>query len=163
MRPRSTSAVVDVMISIPTLPTASLQLIQMLQPRQDHLLTRLLNLPCQKDLIENRINLVEIEHEIQLTHVPEELIQHLDEEMYGLQVRELVVVGVDAHAEEQPCVTAVDDLCGGEVLAHEGRAVRSVMGGGGGGAELDEVRLVFLVAGGDESVDLGRRLGAALV
>jgi hypothetical protein len=30
-----------------------------------------------------------------------------------------------------------------------------VVGGGGGGTKLDEVGLVFLVAGGDESVDLG--------
>lgn len=53
--------------------------------------------------------------------------------MDGFQVREFVVVGVDADAEEEPRVPPVDDL---EV------------------PEFDEVGLVFLVAGGDEAVDL---------
>jgi hypothetical protein len=47
--------------------------------------------------------------------------------MYRLQIRKLVIVGVDARAEEEPCVPSVDDF----VLP-----------------ELDEVGLVFLVAGG---------------
>jgi hypothetical protein len=46
----------------------------------------------------------------------------------GLEVGELVVVGVDARAEEEPRIPPVDDL----VVA-----------------ELDEVGLVLLVAGGD--------------
>jgi hypothetical protein len=53
--------------------------------------------------------------------------------MYGLQVRKLVIVRVDARTEEESCVAPVDDL----VVA-----------------ELDEVGLVFLVSGGDEAVDL---------
>ena len=53
--------------------------------------------------------------------------------MDGLQIREFVVVGVDADAEEEPRVPPVDDF---KV------------------AEFDEVGLVFLVAGGDEAVDL---------
>lgn len=53
--------------------------------------------------------------------------------MDGLEVRKLVVVGVDAGAEEEPRVTAVDNLVG---------------------AELDEIGLVLLVAGGYEAVDL---------
>jgi hypothetical protein len=53
--------------------------------------------------------------------------------MDRLQVGELVVVGVDAGAEEEPRVAPVDDL----VVT-----------------ELDEVGLVFLVARGDEAVDL---------
>jgi hypothetical protein len=48
--------------------------------------------------------------------------------MYSLQVRQLVIVRVDAGAEEEACVSPVDDF----VIA-----------------ELDEVGLVFLVAGGD--------------
>lgn len=79
--------------------------------------------------------LVKIKDQIQLTHVPEEGIQHLDEKVYGLEVGELVVVGVDADAEEEARVPPVHDL---EV------------------AELDEVGLVLLVAGGDEAVDLCR-------
>jgi hypothetical protein len=111
-----------------------LQLVQVRQPRQHDLLVRLLNLARQKHLVKYRINLVKVEHEIELAHVAEESIQHLDEEVYCLEVCQLVVVGVDACAEEEPCVSPVHDL--GHV------------------AELDKVGLVFLVAGGDEAVDL---------
>jgi hypothetical protein len=48
--------------------------------------------------------------------------------VYGLQVRELVIVRVDAGAEEESCVPSVHDL----VIT-----------------ELDEVRLVLLVSRGD--------------
>jgi hypothetical protein len=53
--------------------------------------------------------------------------------VYSLQIRELVIVCVDARTEEEACVPPVDDL----ILP-----------------ELDEVGLVLLVAGGDEAVDL---------
>lgn len=53
--------------------------------------------------------------------------------MDGLEVGQLVVVGVDADAEEQARVPSVHDL----VVA-----------------ELDEVGLVFLIPGRDEPVDL---------
>ena len=45
-------------------------------------------------------HLVEIKHQVQLTHIPKELVQHLDEEMDGFEVRQLVVVGVHADTEE---------------------------------------------------------------
>jgi hypothetical protein len=77
--------------------------------------------------------LIKIEHQVQLAHIPKKAIQHLHKEMYGLQVRKLVIVRVDARTEEESCVAPVDDL----VVA-----------------ELDEVGLVFLVSGGDEAVDL---------
>ena len=53
--------------------------------------------------------------------------------MYSLEVRELIVVGVDADAEEKPRISAVDDF----IIA-----------------ELHEVRLVFLITRGHEAVDL---------
>ena len=81
----------------------------------------------------NSTYLVKVKHKIQLAHVAEEAVEHLDEEVDRLQIRELVVVGVDADAEEEAGVAPVDDL---------------------EGAELDEVGLVLLVAGGDEAVDL---------
>ena len=134
----------------------------MLQPRQHNLLTRLLNLARQKHFIQYRIDLlppavspsspnttpvqtthlVEIKHEIQLADVAEEAVEHLDEEVDRLEVRELVVVGVDADAEEEPRVAPVDDL---------------------EGAEFDEVGLVLLVAGRDEAVDLRGREGGVSV
>jgi hypothetical protein len=48
--------------------------------------------------------------------------------VYRFQVRQLVIVCINARAEEEACVPPVDDL----VVA-----------------ELDEVGLVFLIAGGD--------------
>jgi hypothetical protein len=121
---------------------SSLQLIQMFQPRQHNLLTRLLNLARQKDLIQNGVDLVKVEDEVQLADVAEEGVEHLDEEVDGLEERELVVVCVDAGAEEEAGVAAVDDL----VVA-----------------ELDEVGLVLLVARGDEAVDFALELDLLVV
>lgn len=114
----------------------------MFQPRQYDLFARLLNLAGQEDLVENSIDLVEVEDEIQLADVAEEGIEDLDEEVDGLEVGELVVVGVDAGAEEQAGVAAIDDL----VVA-----------------ELDEVGLVLLVSGRDEAVDLALELDLLVV
>ena len=54
--------------------------------------------------------------------------------MDSLEVGELVIIGIDTGTEEETGVAAVHDL--------------------GSLAELDEVGLVFLVARGDEAVDL---------
>lgn len=53
--------------------------------------------------------------------------------MYCFQIRQLVVIGVDAYAEEEARVPPVDYFQR---------------------AEFDEVGLVLLVSGGDEAVDL---------
>lgn len=87
--------------------------------------------------------LVEIEHQVQLTHVAKELIQYFYKEMYCFQVRELIVVGIYARAEEQSGIAAVDDFRGA--------------------AELDEVGLVFLVARCDKAVDLALQLDLLVV
>lgn len=118
------------------------QLVEMLQSGQDGLLARLLDLAGEKDLVEDGVDLVEVEDEIELGDVAEEGIEDLDEEVDGLEVCELVVVCVDADAEEEAGVAAVDDL----VLA-----------------ELDKVGLVLLVAGRDEAVDLALDLDLFLV
>ncbi|KAJ6256284.1 LOW QUALITY PROTEIN: hypothetical protein Dda_8781 [Drechslerella dactyloides] len=101
--------------------------IEMLEPREHRLLGRLLDLAREEDLVEDRIHLVKIEdchpsarlHDIpaygqcgtgrrgKLADVSEERIEHLDEEVDGL---ELVIVRVDADAEEEARVAAVDDL-----------------------------------------------------
>lgn len=105
----------------------------MLQSRQHDLLARLLDLAGQEDLVEDGVDLVEVEDQVQLADVAEEGVEDLDEEVDGLEEGELVVVGVDAGAEEEARVPPVDDL----VVA-----------------ELDEVGLVLLVAGRYEAVDL---------
>lgn len=122
--------------------TTSFQLVQVLQAREHDLLARLLNLAGEEDLVKDGVHLVEVEDEVELADVAEEGVEDLDEEVDGLEVGELVVVCVDAGAEEEPGVAAVDDL----VVA-----------------ELDEVGLVLLVAGGDEAVDLALELDLLVV
>lgn len=80
--------------------SALLQLIQVFQSRQHHLLARLLDLSRQENLVQNGVDLVEIKDQVKLAHVTEERIKHLDKEMDSFQVRELVVVGVNAGAEK---------------------------------------------------------------
>ena len=111
----------------------------MLQPRQHNLLACLLDLAGQEDLVQDGVDLVEVEDQVQLADVAEEGVEDLDEEVDGLEEGELIVVCVDAGAEEEAGVPPVDDL----VVA-----------------ELDEVGLVFLVAGRYEAVNLlrGRRV-----
>lgn len=54
--------------------------------------------------------LIKIENQIQLTNIPKETIQHFNKEVYSLQIRQLVIVCVDACAEEEARVSPVDDL-----------------------------------------------------
>ncbi|KAF7557343.1 hypothetical protein G7046_g6070 [Stylonectria norvegica] len=122
--------------------SSSLQLIQMLQPRQDDLLARLLDLAGQEDLVEDGVDLVEVEDEVEFADIAEEGVEDLDEEVDGLEVGQLVVVGVDAGAEEEPRVPPVDNL----VVA-----------------ELDEVGLVLLVARRHEPVYLALELDLLVV
>ena len=114
-----------------------LQLIQMLQSRQHDLFTCFLNLACKEHLVENRIHLIpqissdpppslsptpmrthliEIKHQIQLTHIPKEAIQHLDKEVYSLQIRQLIIIRIHADAEEQPRIPSIDDLVVAELF-----------------------------------------------
>jgi hypothetical protein len=79
--------------------------------------------------------LVEIKDEIQLADVSKELVQHFYKEMYGFQVGQLVVVGVDAGAKEEAGISTVYDLRGS--------------------SEFDKVGLVLLISGCDKTVDLG--------
>jgi len=61
------------------------------------------------------------------------LIQHLNKKVYRFQVSQFIVAGIHARAKEKPRVATVDDFAAA--------------------AEFDEVGLVFLVAGGYETVD----------
>lgn len=87
--------------------------------------------------------LVEVEHQIQLTDVPEELVQHLHKEMYGLQIRQRIIVRIHTCTEEKPCVTPVNDLA------------RS--------PELREVALMFLVPWCDKTVHLAFQLDLLVI
>lgn len=92
---------------------------------------------CSPSSFHSTTHLVEVEDQIQFTYIAEELIQHLDEEVDSLQVCQLVVIGIHTDAEEQPRVSTVDDLSAS--------------------AELDKVRLVFLISRCDKTMDLGGR------
>lgn len=105
----------------------------MLEAGEDDLLAGLLDLAGEEDLVEDGVDLVEVEDEVELADVAEEGVEDLDEEVDGLEVGELVVVGVDTGAEEETRVSPVYHL----VVP-----------------ELDEVGLVFLVARRYETVDL---------
>ena len=84
--------------------------------------------------LHHHTHLVEVEDQIQLANIAKELIQHLDKEMDCFQVRQLIVIGIDANAKEQPRISPVNNL--------------------GAAAELDEIRLVFLISRSDEAMDL---------
>jgi len=91
-------------------PPPSVQLIQMLQPCQHHLLTRLLNLAREKDLVKDRIDLVKVKDQIQLAHVSKERVEHFDKEVQHLEVCQLIIIRVDAGAEKEPRVPSVHNL-----------------------------------------------------
>lgn len=129
-------------LEVPCRPGHSFQLVQVLEPGQDGLFTRFLNLAGEKDLVEDGVDLVKVEDEVELGDVAEEGVEDLDEEVDGLEIGELIVVCVDADAKEEACVAAVDDL----VVA-----------------KLDKVGLVLLVARRDEAVNLALELDLFLV
>jgi hypothetical protein len=55
-------------------------------------------------------HLVEVEDEIELADVAKVLVEHLDEEVDGLEARELVVVDVHAEREKEPGVAPIHKL-----------------------------------------------------
>jgi hypothetical protein len=87
-------------INIQPAMAASLEFIQVLESREDHLLAGLLDLTRKEDFIEDGVDLVEIKHQIQLAYIPEETVQDFDEKMNGFQICELIVISVDTDAEE---------------------------------------------------------------
>ena len=88
-------------------------------------------------------HLVEIEHQIQFAHIPKELIQNLNEKVYSLQVRQLVVIRIYASAEEESRISPVYNLTAA--------------------TELDEVGLVFLIARRNKTVNLALELNLLVV
>lgn len=63
--------------------------------------------------------------------------------MNSFKVSQLVIIGINASAEEEPGIASIDDLAAA--------------------AELDEVGLVFLVSGRDEAVDFAFELDLLIV
>lgn len=88
-------------------------------------------------------HLIKVEDQVQLTHIPKELIQHLNKEVNSLEICQRVVIGVDTGAEEEARVTSVDDF--------------------GRSAEFDKVGLVFLIARCYETVHFSFELDLVVV
>ena len=85
------------------------------QTLADLKLTRLHDLARHDDLVENGVDLLEVEHNVQLAHVLEVRVEGLHKEVDELQHNELVVMDVDADGEEETCVAPVDDLVRAEL------------------------------------------------
>ena len=69
---------------------------------------RLLDLTCQDKFIKDTVYLVELEHNVQLTHVAKITVEQLDEKMDALHQKELVVCYIHPKAEIQARIPAVD-------------------------------------------------------
>ena len=89
-----------------------------------------------------RADLVKIEDQIQFADIPEKTIEDLDEEVDGLEICQLIVVGIDASAEEETSISAVHDLCV---------------------AKFDKVRLVLLISGRYEAVHVALELDLLII
>eukprot|EP00968_Pinguiococcus_pyrenoidosus_P009327 scaffold731_cov261-Pinguiococcus_pyrenoidosus.AAC.73 len=78
----------------------------------DVLLVRLYDTPVHDHLVEHKMRLLQIEHDVQLAHGLEELVQRLHEAVDELQDAELVLVLAirHAHDEEQRRVSSKDDF-----------------------------------------------------
>lgn len=83
------------------------------------LLRGFLHLARQEELVQDHVDLVEVEDQVQLAHIAEELVEQLDEEVDRLEVEQLVVIHIDAKGEEQPGITAVDELVVGVLRKRE--------------------------------------------
>lgn len=73
-------------------------------------LTGLPDLSRQEHLVHHRVHLVEVEHEVQFTHVVEILIQHLYKVVNSLEVCQVVISHVHTNTEVQTSITPVNDL-----------------------------------------------------
>lgn len=85
-------------------------LVNLLQPGQNHLFAGLLQLSSQKDLVQNRVDLVKVEHQIQLANVAEKRIQNLHKQMNCLQIEQFIVTFIDHNAEKQASIASVNYL-----------------------------------------------------
>lgn len=80
--------------------------------------------------------------------------EDLDEQMNSFQIRQFIVIGIYAQAEEKACISSIHDL----VVPELDRGPHSTQGPNDGTASqethLDEVGLVFLIPGGYKAMYL---------
>lgn len=73
-------------------------------------LTRLPDFTGQKHLIHDRVHLVEVEHEVQLAHVVEVLVQDLHKVVDRFQIRQIVVTHVHTDAKIEASIPSIHDF-----------------------------------------------------
>ena len=100
---RGTSALAtgSTMLAHPRTSKALLEAAKLLESLQYKFLGRLLDLSCQEELVQNEVADVEAEDQVELANAREEVVEHLDEQVDALEMRELVVVDVDAQRENR--------------------------------------------------------------
>lgn len=77
---------------------------------QDFRLAGFADLPGQKHLVDDTVNLIEVEHQIQFANIVEVFVQHFYKVVYRLEISQVVVAHVHADAEVEAGVAPVDDL-----------------------------------------------------
>lgn len=68
---------------------------------QDVLLTSLLELPCQQQLIKDEVCLLEVENDVQFAHVSIILVHLFNVSVYNFECDQLVIRGIAASDEEE--------------------------------------------------------------
>ena len=88
----------------------SIVIVTVLERPIDDELACLHELTAHHHLIQDLVNLVEVEHQVQLTHWAKILVQHLHEQVDEFKHGQFVVIGIHAQCEEQSCIPSVDYL-----------------------------------------------------
>jgi hypothetical protein len=65
---------------------------------------------CKEDFVHEPVGLVEVEHQIQLAHVAEVLIQHLHELMNHIQCHQLVIIIIYCCHKVEACIPLVHNF-----------------------------------------------------
>ena len=97
---------------------------------QHILLTTLLQLARKQQLIENKVRLLKIKDDIQLTHIPIILIHLLYISMNRLQCNQLIIIGIYSRDKEQTRVPPIDHfrVFVFDEVAHPGAAGEDELG-----------------------------------
>lgn len=77
---------------------------------QDFGLRRLANLARQEHFIDDRVDFVEVEHQIQLANVVEVFVENFHEIVNRLQITQIVIIHVHANTEIQPRISAINNF-----------------------------------------------------
>jgi hypothetical protein len=77
---------------------------------EDFSLRSLANLARQKHLVDDRVDFVEVEHQIQLANIVKVFVQHFHEIVNGFEITQVVIVHVHTDAEIEASIAAINDF-----------------------------------------------------